>query len=258
MIGKGYLSILVFVSILTTIALSSCATISPKDMRMARVFLDTAKANLVNGQFVEAELEARKAIERNPKSAEAYRVLSLAYYGQQKMRNAIFEINRALKLDPKNGDYRNDLGGYYLADQRYLEARKEFQLALDDRSFMAPAAAIYNIGETYRLAGEEQTAVRKYNESLERDPNQDRPYFRLGEFALRQGKVDEAIKHMSDAIKINPYNFDALKELCFIHCEQGFKKGVDETCVKFIEITPKDVVDEQVIARIRQCINDVR
>lgn len=259
MIGKGSLTIFIISSILVVIIFSSCAsTTNAKDMRMARIFLETAKANIVNGQFVEAENEARKAIERNPKNAEAYRILSLAYFGQQKIRNAIFEINRALKLDPKNGDFRNDIGGYYLAEQRYLEARKEFQLALEDRSFMAPAAAIYNIGETYRLGGDEQMASKKYQESLERDPNQDRPYFRLGEIALRHGKVDDAIKHMNDAVKMNPYNFDALKELCFIHCDRKNKKGVEESCSKFLEIVPKNVADDHVIGRIRQCIYDVR
>jgi Tfp pilus assembly protein PilF len=232
--------------------------LTQKDSSLARVFLDTAKSNLVNGECGNAESEAKKSIDKNPRNAEAYRILALAYYCEGKNRSAIQQIKIALDMEPRNGDFHNDLGGFYMKDQRLKEAREEFQKALDDKSFNAPAASLYNIAETYRLAGNMILAIQKYRESLDRDPNQDRPYYWQGIYKLQEGKTDEAAALFNDSVKMNPNNFDAWMELCRLACSQQNGKMVKTNCETFLSTIPENYSNQENLSKARQCLHDMQ
>ncbi|MFC1854109.1 tetratricopeptide repeat protein [candidate division CSSED10-310 bacterium] len=254
MLSNKPLFALCIVVILMT-SLATCGPkISKKDLRLARVYLDTAKANLQNGNCQKAELEAKKSLAKEAKNAEALRILALAYYCQHKIQSAIKEINAALEIDPKRGEFHNDLGGFYLFEKRYQEAIREFQRALDDSAYFEPAAALYNMAEGYRRLGSKKLALLKYQESLLKDPNQDRPYYWIGVIALEDGDDKKAMNMFREALKMNPYNFEAAKELCLYSCSRNEGKSILYYCDLFLKSIPQNYQDDHVTDRVRRCL----
>lgn len=237
------------------LTLTDCGpSVTKRDTQLARVFLNTAESNFVNGNFDAAVREASKSIERNPTNPEAYRVLALAYYGQQKIKGAIMSIKKAIDLDKNNGTYFNDLGGFYLSENRCSEALQMFEKALDDKTYQEPAAVLYNMGDAYRCLGNDNMAQLKYKESMERDPNQDRSYYRLGIYAKQQGDLEEAMRYFKECTKMNAYNIEAWKEMCLYYCNQNAGDKVQEYCTQYIQRVPKEYADQQTLNQVKRCL----
>lgn len=232
--------------------------ISKKDARWARVFLDTAKSNLGNGNYFKAEMESKKSIDRNPQVAEAYRILALSYYMQNKMPAAMRNIKKAISLEPKSGYYHNDLGGFYLKTKRYGEALVQFQMALEDKNYREPAAALYNVARSYHLQGNIKMAVLKYQEAIARDPNQDRPLYWLGMIEKDRGNIDKAMSYFKDAIKINPLNIEAQTELCLNACSLKNDLNTKKYCSTALKLLNQVKRNDETVSEIKQCLYDVQ
>jgi tetratricopeptide (TPR) repeat protein len=127
--------------------------------------------------------------------AEAAKVKPLRDLAKLKLDQAIDQFERSVQLDPS-----------------LLEAH-------------------LNLGEVYTQLGKHDKATQHYAEILKYynkeaivDPsalaNFSQAYFGLGRIALAQGKFDEAVKCLSDALKVNPGNMAAIDRLAnelFLH-----------------------------------------
>jgi tetratricopeptide (TPR) repeat protein len=82
--------------------------------------------------------EARKATEKNPKDAAAWRELSTALQTEGDTDEAIQALSRYADLQPKDADALRELGGLYLAQGR--TKTEEAQLAQYRASFAAGGA----------------------------------------------------------------------------------------------------------------------
>jgi tetratricopeptide (TPR) repeat protein len=82
--------------------------------------------------------EARKATEKNPKDAAAWRELSTALQTQGDTEEAIQALTRYADLRPKDAEALRELGGLYLAEGR--SKTEEAQLAQYRASFAAGGA----------------------------------------------------------------------------------------------------------------------
>ncbi len=72
------------------------------DVQVARRHVKLGEMMLKSGNFPSAEENARKALEKDPKSAGAYALLGNAQSGQGKCPDALKSFEEALKLDPQN------------------------------------------------------------------------------------------------------------------------------------------------------------
>lgn len=242
--------------LLSLLSLQCGPRISKSDLRLANVHIETAQSHFMNGNFVRTETEARKALELTPDDPIAHRLLALSAFKLRKMPVALQHIKLAIENDPQNGELHNDLGGFYKYQKQYSDALIEFQRALDDKAFRAPAAALYNMAETYNEMGNFSKAKEYYRKSLKIDPNQDRPYYRLGMNAQESGDDAEALKMFEEGIKINKYNDLILKELCLIYCSEGSETGTKRYCTQFLKIIPEEYDDPYAVDRAKRCLYD--
>lgn len=88
-------------------------------------------------QLDAAKRSYEKAVKVNPKYAEARNNLGTVYYAKRSFRRAIREYNRALKVAPKSATILSNLGTAYFARKKYKQASKAYQeaLALDPEVF---------------------------------------------------------------------------------------------------------------------------
>ena len=153
-------------------------------------------------KLAEAIAAYHKAIELDPKYAEAYTTSASPCRDQKKLAEAIAAYHKAIELDPKYAYAYNNLG-IALRDQKKLpEAIAAFHKAIElDPKY---AEAYNNLGIALRDQKKLDEAIAAYRKAIELDPKYAVAYNNLG-IALRdQKKLAEAIAAFHKAIEIDP------------------------------------------------------
>lgn len=155
---------------------------------------------------------ADKALEYLPKKeaygrAYTYSRMGVAYgYYLNDTVQALQYYNQAIKIEPKNAQWYNDRGRYYVSIDAKDEAIADYKVASD----LEPNSAerLYYLGKVYQFAN-------RYKEALDAFVKADRlesNYQTLAAMAgaeIQVGKYDEASKHIVASLDKYPQNDDA-------------------------------------------------
>lgn len=113
----------------------------------ARVHTQLAGVYLEQGDVKGAIATARKALTFDPKYADAYTVLGVAYDRVTMDTEAQQMYQKAVEIDPTNGDTQNNLGQFLCTHGHSTdEAVPHFQAALADHFYKTPSLAWANEG----------------------------------------------------------------------------------------------------------------
>ena len=82
---------------------------------------------------------------------------------------------------------------------RYVFAQEDIE-----RLKFAKALAHHIMGATSDLNGDDDQAIREYNESLVYNPNSYLTRLRLGIYYARMGMLEEALNHLTQVSVLNP------------------------------------------------------
>jgi tetratricopeptide (TPR) repeat protein len=110
-------------------------------------------------------------------------------------KQAIVELERAQKLDPKLPHSWFNLGVAYKREARYEDAIKQFQGML--RLVPDEPVSHYNLGLLYNLTGKEAEAVKEFETAAKLDDKLVAPRFQLYNVYRLLGKEDEAKKALA-------------------------------------------------------------
>ena len=155
-----------------------------------------------SGNYNEALASFNKAIELDPKDADAYNNRGIAYDNLGNHKQAIKDYNKAIELDPKNAKAYNNRGGAYGDLGNYKQAIKDYDKAIDlDPKY---AAAYYNRGIACRNLGNYKQAINDYNKAIELNPQYARAYTGRGGAYGKLGNYNQAINDYNKAIELNP------------------------------------------------------
>ncbi len=193
------------------------------------------------GQALKAEQRARRAIELDPRSAEAKAVLCMALDWQGKVADAQTECEaalsldpnssmahaylsevqtdagniaaaqesarRALDLDPQNADAMRNMG--YANEQvgNYTEAIYYYERALELQANMPHV--LISIGRAYTVLGQVPKSVLYYRRVLAFDPQNAEAHDRLGGALAAIGEFDQARLELNKAIELDPMRHTA-------------------------------------------------
>jgi tetratricopeptide (TPR) repeat protein len=214
-------------------------------------FLRAGMANERTGNYPGAVRSYRRGLEVEPENPELLNSLGFALFQQGMSQQAVAAFEKALAADPKHWKAHNnmalasiDLGeleeaeahyreslaiepqpaiysdlGFVLERQGMTEEANELyrkSLELDPES----ATAHYNLAASLARRGEFAAAERHFRAALEENPNA-QTYTGLGFVLGKQGRVDEAIANLHDAIEAGPKHPAAYDQLGTILVEQG-------------------------------------
>ena len=180
---------------------------TPYDHERSRVHRDIGTAYIESGQYNAALKELLQAEKHTPNEAQIHYFLGIAYYGKGMNDKAVEEFRKAVDLKPDYSEAHNYLGTIYLNDGQWDAAIDSFNRALDNIIYDTPALALYNMGWAYHKKRDFATALKKYAEAVRREPNSVLvPMIEknMGLVNMDQGRLDEAIQHFKDALKIAP------------------------------------------------------
>ena len=134
----------------------------------ARTFLAWIELE-VRGNVDAAIKEYQKAIELHPELPDAYSNLAVAQKRRGNLDQAIASLNRALELKPDFATALTTRGGIFAEQNRWTEARRDFEqaLKLDPRD----DGALYGLSQAMRETRDYAGAQKTLGELIARSPN---------------------------------------------------------------------------------------
>jgi Flp pilus assembly protein TadD len=116
--------------------------------------------------------EMKKAIELNPKNAQALNYVGYTYAEEGKnLEEAEQLIKRALDVQPEDGFYIDSLGWVYYQKGEYKKAVEELERAVNLTG--SDPTITEHLGDAYRKIGKVREATHEYNDALKKAQESD-------------------------------------------------------------------------------------
>ena len=139
--------------------------------------------------------------------------------GQNKMAEAVKEIEAAAAAEPNRADLKVAVGNFYVRSERYDEAIKKYQEVLqkDPKN----ADVLFKLGETFRRKGDLNQSIETFRKASQAAPNDAGPLLQLGLLMDGTGRRDQAKPIYEQILRIQQDHPIALNNLAFIKAEEG-------------------------------------
>jgi tetratricopeptide (TPR) repeat protein len=163
-----------------------------------RKYEDTSEARWAD----EASAASVKAMTMNANLAAVQMTSGMIHAAQGKSDIGMEELEKAVNLDPKSADAHGLLANAYRKQWRTEDAKKEFQQAmdLDDESWRWP----YLMGAMQIDTGDFTGAEKSLKDALEKTSENARVLYNLGLVYLKQSRLDEAQKALQQSVDLDP------------------------------------------------------
>jgi len=201
-------------------------------------------ANLIAGdiklemkKLEEAARHFKLVKEIYPDDLRSYARLGLVYQFQGKDKDALYEYEKALEVNPLLIDVLRMIIAMHFKNNEPEKAIKRIVAQLDK----APDNASMNhlTGRVYWMTGDVESAEKYFNKSLALDDKRVDIYIDLGKVYSKKGNLDEAVKKFEKAIEISPENLAPYMLLGVIYENKNNIEKATEIYKKVLDINPK-------------------
>jgi len=154
--------------------------------------------------------EYQKALELNPKNAEAHLKLGFLFYNVKQMHKEGMEhYDKAFQLNPKDPRILHDLGMVLLHQRKLDEAIKYLSEALQrmPNGLNMQYSAVnmhYNLGRALLYKANSKEAMVHLSKTVSLAPNHAQAHYWLALAMADQGKFDQTLEHYSKAVQLKP------------------------------------------------------
>lgn len=240
--------------ILITLLFTACASVTEKDNERAELHLKIGTALLNQGQYPAALSELLKAEKLDSSNPMIQNNLGLAYFVRGRFDLAERHIRRALSLNPKYTDARNNLGRLLIEQKQYRDAVKELKLATQDLTYSEPSGPLLNLGHAYYLSGNFEAAQKVLIEALNYKRQNcfgmtlyGQTLYRLRKYPQSTEAFDEAVRICESSAKEEPYYFSALS-----HLKLGQRSQAYARLKEYLDSFPKGTYSAKVKNLMRE------
>ena len=176
-----------------TAAVAKAQTPDESDLRRrAGVRLQLASAYFADGQYQTALEEVKRALDAEPKMAEAYNLRGLIYAALGETAPAEESFKRALELSPRDGDVMHNYGWFLCLNRRYPEAQALFVDALAQPRYRDTTRTMLAQGVCEARAGQLVEAERTLQRAYAIEPTSGAIALTLAEVLFRRGEYERA------------------------------------------------------------------
>lgn len=154
--------------------------------------------------------------------------------------HALAFARRALEADPQSAEAYYLTGMIYLQKEMKTEARENFEQALKYQPSYPDTwpNAWNNLGMLAAQAGDNATAIRNLNEAVRLNPGYVIALDNLGSVYRREGRWDEARKALEAALKADPDDADANYGLGMVYAQQNDTAVAKQYLERALELRP--------------------
>jgi type IV pilus assembly protein PilF len=195
----------------------ACASWREKDPEKADLYLKMGASQFDNGNYpaaMSALLQAEKLDDKNP---VIQNTLGITYFARQRNDLAEQHIRRAIDLNPKYSEARNNLARVLIQEARYKEAEKEVRIVLDDLTYPSIDKAYVNLGLSQfnqkQYADAKESFLRAMNATRDNcvaNAYYGRSIFEMGDYEKAAGALDNAIGFCQKSLYDEPHYYSAL------------------------------------------------
>jgi tetratricopeptide (TPR) repeat protein len=155
----------------------------------------------------------RDTLTKNPGSFTAQNDYGVVLASQNKLSEAMEHFKAAIELRPKNAPAHANLGRAYAIQRDYADAEKEFQIALSIKSNDAEIQQSY--ASVLAEQGKFDEAIQHLREAVRLEPSQ-QMRLQLGSLLHRVGNVREAVEQYRAVLSRDANSIEALNNLAWI------------------------------------------
>jgi len=195
------------------------------------------------GSIAEAILEYQEALQSDP-NASIYYAISRDYLLLTKFNRAIEAASEAVRLDPKNITYRENLGTIYFNASRPDLAIQEYQKIIQiDSNNTAAWIALAHLYQPIQPA----KALEIYEKILDRSGDSLDILFQCAQLYGALGRYDEAAIKYKRMLDLDPANIPLQKQLAETYAKGG---RLDQARVILEKMVETDSSDAEVVATL--------
>ncbi|SFM24160.1 type IV pilus biogenesis/stability protein PilW [Marinobacter zhejiangensis] len=162
-----------------------------------RSYIELATAYLGQGNVERARVHLDRALELDNDSAEANAVLGLIQQSQGDMGLADASFQRALKSKPDYTRGRVFYGAFLFGQDRFTDAKVQFQRASQDSGYPERASVYFNLGMTEERLGNIEAAESAYLRSVDLSRGEVQSLLALSRVLVEQDEFEEAARYYS-------------------------------------------------------------
>jgi len=186
----------------TVTALKRAKVLSLKTTEKERLHIEEFYADAVENDREKSVRILRQMAEKYPKEKGIFHSLGIHYKNAGAYDQAIIELNKALELDPDDGEAHNELGFDYLFLGDYANAVEHFKKYVSLRP--GEANPVDSLAEAYFEMGQLDEALSNYKEAIKINPAIENPYFCIGYICALKAEYAEAIRWIDKFIAVAP------------------------------------------------------
>jgi tetratricopeptide (TPR) repeat protein/uncharacterized caspase-like protein len=155
---------------------------------------------------------------------------------QQRTREAMTRLERAITLNPRAAYAHNALGLAYEMERNNDKALESFRRAAE----LAPQWSLprAHLGVIYLQQGKFEQSEREIKAARELDPRNPDPPLLLGNLYLQQGKLEQSVQQLQAAAQLGSRSSDLRYLLAVAYRRQGLAGEAERELVELLRITP--------------------
>ena len=189
-----------------------------------------------NSELVEAEKLALSITKKFPNHSFSWKVLGSIYEKTERKSKALIAKQKAIEINPKDAEAYCNLGNTFQDLARLSEAEESFREAIKLKPDFAEA--FNNLGNTLRILGKEIEAEICYRKAISLKDNFAEAYNNLAKILHDLGKLEEAQENYRRALSLKPDLFMTYNNLAHNLFELGKIEEAENVLKKAIELKP--------------------
>ncbi len=182
-----------------------------------------ADSHATEWEWSAAEREFKRALELNPNSANTHKLYWLFLSSLGRHEEALAEIKNAIRLDPLNLKYSDNLGQEYLTGREYDLAVEQFKKVIEmDPSF---ASVHYDLAGAYLDMGKYDLWLQEQENgaSLSHQPEYEAIYTEVGKVYARSGFQPAVREWAEQEVALSKRRYEDPAFIGFIYAKAGDK-----------------------------------
>jgi tetratricopeptide (TPR) repeat protein len=193
------LSTLLFLSVI----ISSCSSNKVKEPtaeeKRAMIYYGQGTRDLVDKDYTKALKNLLEANALKPHDTKIHTNLGMAYYFKKNHDLALKHLNRALEIDTKNSDARQNIATIYMEQGKLDLAEHQYQLVLKDLVYESQYRTYYNLGILELRRNNFAKSIEHFKASIGVNENYCPAFYQLGKIHYNQNNYKSALKMFREA-----------------------------------------------------------
>lgn len=171
----------------------------------------------------------------------AWQNLGSFYLNQKQYDSSIVCYNNAIKINPKDAQQYLNLSLAYMAINKYNEAIKNIERAIhlartdEEKSFFLTTK-----GQMLLTANNTDSAIHYFRKSIDIFAGNSKAYLQLAQWYLSKLKIDSAMLYCNKALEINAYYVEALNFRSTLWLYKGNINAAKEDLNRVLSLQPSN------------------